>query len=201
MACTSMVDVTAVIDAAAVQYGGLLSAGDSACSIPPQTIAQECLDTIREWTPRLARALNTVGLINIQYVVQDNKVSLDTPLGLTYGAVTAAVSFELLRNGNALAGTCVTVYADVQGCLPKLPHQSSKAPPRPHHICLDLGMEVRYRWIPITTWSRHWWQGTGRRRSGHIPPHVSVSRAVWAVLAKRASTLSFMHAPTCLWVL
>lgn len=49
-------------------------AGDSACSIPPQTIPQECLDTIREWTPRLAKALNTVGLINIQYVVQDNKV-------------------------------------------------------------------------------------------------------------------------------
>ena len=53
---------------------GLWHAGDSACSIPPQTIPQECLNTIREWTPRLAKALDTVGLINIQYVVQDNKV-------------------------------------------------------------------------------------------------------------------------------
>ncbi len=49
-------------------------AGDSACSIPPQTIAQECLDVIRDWTPKLAKALKVVGLINIQYCVQDNNV-------------------------------------------------------------------------------------------------------------------------------
>ena len=48
--------------------------GDSACSLPPQTISEECLDTVREWTPRLAKALNVVGLINIQYCVQDNQV-------------------------------------------------------------------------------------------------------------------------------
>lgn len=50
--------------------------GDSACSIPPQTIAKECLDTIREWTPKLAKALKVVGLINIQYCIQDNQVCL-----------------------------------------------------------------------------------------------------------------------------
>ena len=49
-------------------------AGDSACSIPPQTIAAECLDVIRDWTPKLAKALKVVGLINIQYCVQDNNV-------------------------------------------------------------------------------------------------------------------------------
>jgi carbamoyl-phosphate synthase large subunit len=32
------------------------------------------LATIREWTPKLARALRVVGLINIQYAVQDNQV-------------------------------------------------------------------------------------------------------------------------------
>ena len=52
-----------------------MHSGDSACSIPPQTIAQECLDTIREWTPKLAKALKVVGLINIQYCIQDNEVS------------------------------------------------------------------------------------------------------------------------------
>lgn len=29
---------------------------------------------IRDWTPKLARALKVVGLINIQYCVQDNQV-------------------------------------------------------------------------------------------------------------------------------
>ena len=49
-------------------------AGDSACSIPPQTIAQECLDVIRDWTPKIAKELKVVGLINIQYAIQDNQV-------------------------------------------------------------------------------------------------------------------------------
>ena len=58
-----------------IEQAGVHS-GDSACSIPPQTISEECLATIREWTPRLAKALKVVGLINIQYAVQDNQVRL-----------------------------------------------------------------------------------------------------------------------------
>ena len=49
-------------------------AGDSACSLPPQTIPEQCLEVVRDWTPKLARALKVVGLINIQYCVQDNQV-------------------------------------------------------------------------------------------------------------------------------
>lgn len=56
-----------------IEQAGVHS-GDSACSIPPQTISPECLATIREWTPKLAKALKVVGLINIQYAVQDNQV-------------------------------------------------------------------------------------------------------------------------------
>ena len=50
-------------------------AGDSACSIPPQTIPAECLEVIRDWTIKLAKELKVVGLINIQYCIQDNQVS------------------------------------------------------------------------------------------------------------------------------
>ena len=49
-------------------------AGDSACSIPPQTIPQQCLDVIRDWTPKIAKELKVIGLINIQYAIQDNQV-------------------------------------------------------------------------------------------------------------------------------
>lgn len=56
-----------------IEQAGVHS-GDSACSIPPQTISESCLETIREWTPKIAKALGVVGLINIQYAVQDNKV-------------------------------------------------------------------------------------------------------------------------------
>lgn len=60
-----------------IEQAGIHS-GDSACSIPPQTISAECLATIREWTPKLAKALKVVGLINIQYAVQDNQVRQHT---------------------------------------------------------------------------------------------------------------------------
>ncbi|KAK9909404.1 hypothetical protein WJX75_001745 [Coccomyxa subellipsoidea] len=56
-----------------IEQAGVHS-GDSACSIPPQTIPAECLDTIRDWTTKLAKALKVVGLINIQYCIQDNEV-------------------------------------------------------------------------------------------------------------------------------
>ena len=53
--------------------------GDSACTIPPQSIPKECLDVIRDWTPKLAKELKVVGLINIQYCIQDNQVFGNNP--------------------------------------------------------------------------------------------------------------------------
>lgn len=44
--------------------------------IPTQTIPESCLKTIREWTPAIARALKVVGLLNIQYCIQDDQVRL-----------------------------------------------------------------------------------------------------------------------------
>ena len=35
--------------------------GDSACSIPTQTISEKSLATIRDWTPKIARELKVVG--------------------------------------------------------------------------------------------------------------------------------------------
>lgn len=67
---------TSLQDACLGRNCQLAAAGDSACSIPPQTIPKECLDTIREWTPKLARELGVVGLINVQYCVQDNQASV-----------------------------------------------------------------------------------------------------------------------------
>lgn len=48
--------------------------GDSACILPPQTLSKEVLDTIVKHTQALAENLNVVGLINIQFAVQDDVV-------------------------------------------------------------------------------------------------------------------------------
>ncbi len=56
-----------------IEYAGVHS-GDSACVIPTRTIAKEHLDIIEEYTKAIAKELNVIGLINIQYAICDNEV-------------------------------------------------------------------------------------------------------------------------------
>ena len=77
------VDVDAIADATGtVVIGGIMEhieqagihSGDSACSIPTITLPESSLTTIREWTVKLARRLNVVGLMNIQFAVKGDQV-------------------------------------------------------------------------------------------------------------------------------
>ncbi|XVF70123.1 hypothetical protein PTKIN_Ptkin11bG0137100 [Pterospermum kingtungense] len=72
------IDVDALADSHGnVVIGGIMEhieqagvhSGDSACSIPTQTIQSSCLDTIRSWTTKLAKRLNVCGLMNCQYAI------------------------------------------------------------------------------------------------------------------------------------
>ncbi|MEB3249627.1 MAG: carbamoyl-phosphate synthase large subunit, partial [Merismopediaceae bacterium] len=56
-----------------IEEAGIHS-GDSACSIPYTSLSEPVLATIRQWTEQLAKALNVVGLMNIQYAVQGEQV-------------------------------------------------------------------------------------------------------------------------------
>ncbi|MFA7159316.1 MAG: carbamoyl-phosphate synthase large subunit [Kiritimatiellia bacterium] len=56
-----------------IELAGIHS-GDSACSIPPRTLSQKSIRTIKEYTDKIARELKVVGLINIQYAICDGKV-------------------------------------------------------------------------------------------------------------------------------
>ena len=76
------IDVDALCDETAVVIAGIqehieeagIHSGDSSCVLPPQKIAVEHLETIRHHTRVLARALNVVGLMNIQFAVKDDRV-------------------------------------------------------------------------------------------------------------------------------
>ncbi|MDJ0800837.1 MAG: carbamoyl-phosphate synthase large subunit [Calothrix sp. MO_167.B12] len=72
------VDVDAIADATGkVVIGGIMEhieqagihSGDSACSLPSISLSQAILDQIRQWTIDLAKALNVIGLMNIQFAV------------------------------------------------------------------------------------------------------------------------------------
>ena len=56
-----------------IEYAGIHS-GDSACVIPAQNLDKKIINTLRDYTIRLALALNVKGLINIQFAVKDNVV-------------------------------------------------------------------------------------------------------------------------------
>lgn len=70
-------DVDAVADGDDVLLGGVMEhvesagvhSGDSACMIPPRSLGDETLGRVREVTEDIARALDTVGLLNVQLAV------------------------------------------------------------------------------------------------------------------------------------
>ncbi|MGZ7043179.1 MAG: carbamoyl-phosphate synthase large subunit [Methanobacterium sp.] len=74
------VDVDALCDGEDVFIAGIMEhieeagvhSGDSACVIPPQTIPEDVIETIKDYTTKLALALKVVGLMNIQYAVKTN---------------------------------------------------------------------------------------------------------------------------------
>ncbi len=78
------VDVDALCDEEDVFIAGVMEhieeagihSGDSACSLPPQTLPSNILEKINEQTRALAFALNVVGLMNVQFAVKDEDVYL-----------------------------------------------------------------------------------------------------------------------------
>ena len=56
-----------------IELAGIHS-GDSACVIPPVSIPQQHIDTIEEYTKKIAVELNVVGLMNIQYAIYEDRV-------------------------------------------------------------------------------------------------------------------------------
>jgi carbamoyl-phosphate synthase large subunit len=76
------VDVDALCDGDDVVIAGIMEhieeagihSGDSSCVLPSVDLSGPVLATIREYTYKLAKALNVVGLMNIQYAIQREKV-------------------------------------------------------------------------------------------------------------------------------
>jgi carbamoyl-phosphate synthase large subunit len=76
------VDVDALADGTDVVIGGIMEhieeagvhSGDSSCVMPPVSLTPAVLNTIREYTKRLALALKVVGLMNVQYAIQRETV-------------------------------------------------------------------------------------------------------------------------------
>ncbi|MGA5590946.1 carbamoyl-phosphate synthase large subunit [Enterococcus mundtii] len=75
-------EVDAICDGETVLIPGIMEhieragvhSGDSMAVYPPQALSEEIKQTIEDYTIRLARGLNCIGMMNIQFVIHDNQV-------------------------------------------------------------------------------------------------------------------------------
>ena len=76
------VDVDAVSDGADVVVGGVMEhieeagihSGDSACSLPPYSLSAEITEEIKRQTKALAKELEVIGLMNVQFAVKKDEI-------------------------------------------------------------------------------------------------------------------------------
>ncbi|EQD70817.1 carbamoyl-phosphate synthase, large subunit, partial [mine drainage metagenome] len=76
------VDVDAVCDGEQVLIGGIMEhveqagvhSGDSGCCLPPNSLSADLQAQLREQTRKLANALQVVGLMNIQFAIQNGVI-------------------------------------------------------------------------------------------------------------------------------
>jgi carbamoyl-phosphate synthase large subunit len=76
------IDVDALGDGEEVLIAGIMEhieeagvhSGDSSCVLPAQSLGEEALRTIEDYTVRLAKALQVIGLMNVQYAIQNGTV-------------------------------------------------------------------------------------------------------------------------------
>ncbi len=77
-------DVDAICDGTDVHVAGIMQhieeagvhSGDSACSLPPYSLSKDVIAEIKTQTHALAKALNVVGLMNVQFAIKDGEIFL-----------------------------------------------------------------------------------------------------------------------------
>jgi carbamoyl-phosphate synthase large subunit len=107
------VDVDALADGEDVVVAGIMEhieeagihSGDSSCVLPSVNIREDQLHLLHEYTVRLARALNVVGLMNVQYAIQNGKVyvlEVNPRASRTVPYVSKATGFPLAKIASRL---------------------------------------------------------------------------------------------------
>ncbi|OWY33659.1 carbamoyl-phosphate synthase large subunit [Herbaspirillum aquaticum] len=76
------VDVDCLSDGERTFIGGVMEhieqagvhSGDSACSLPPYSLSKETIEELKRQTALMAKGLNVVGLMNVQFAIQQSEV-------------------------------------------------------------------------------------------------------------------------------
>src|SRR5580698_8947569 len=153
------VDVDAIADTTgAVLIAGIMEhieeagvhSGDSSCVLPATSLAPDVIATIRSYTERLARALNVIGLMNVQYAVKDRTVyvlEVNPRASRTAPYVSKATGVALPKIAvGAMLGRRIADFTDARGVL-EVPQYFVKSPVFPFNkfpgVDPTLGPEMR----------------------------------------------------------
>jgi carbamoyl-phosphate synthase large subunit len=109
------VDVDAICDGKEVLIGGIMEhieqagvhSGDSACSLPPFSLTPEIQDELRKQTIAMAHALKVVGLMNVQFAIQNGVIyvlEVNPRASRTVPFVSKATGLALAK----IAARCMT---------------------------------------------------------------------------------------------
>jgi len=119
------VDVDAICDGERVLIGGIMEhieqagvhSGDSACSLPPFSLSAELQQELRAQTVQMALALNVVGLMNVQFAIQNGTVfvlEVNPRASRTVPFVSKATGLPLAK----IAARCMVGQSlDAQGVM------------------------------------------------------------------------------------
>jgi carbamoyl-phosphate synthase large subunit len=143
------VDVDAVYDGQELFLGGVMEhieeagvhSGDSACVIPPSTLGRAQIAQLRDYTERIADALGTRGLINIQYAVRDTDISVieaNPRASRTVPFVSKATGVPLAKvAARVMAGaTLAQLRLGDERQPPLVPAVDAAAGPEPRHTAV-----------------------------------------------------------------
>ncbi len=122
-------DVDCIRDGTRTFIGGVMEhieqagvhSGDSACSLPPYSLSQETIDVMRHQTALMAEGLNVVGLMNVQFAIQQKEgkdivyvLEVNPRASRTVPFVSKATGLQLAK----IAARCMVGQSlDSQGIL------------------------------------------------------------------------------------
>ncbi len=151
------IDVDAICDGTDVVVAGIMEhieeagvhSGDSQCAIPPPTLPEHVLDEVRRATIALAKRLNVIGLMNVQYAIQNEQVyvlEVNPRASRTVPYVSKAIGVPIAK----VAALCMSGTSLKEQGITEIPmpvHSSVKGPVFPFDrfpgVDIVLGPEMQ----------------------------------------------------------
>ena len=134
------IEVDAICDGENILIPGIMEhieragvhSGDSISVYPAQSLSQEIIDTIEEYTKRLARALHVKGMINIQFIVYQNQVyviEVNPRSSRTVPYISKVTGIPIVKLATrAIIGEKITDMGYKPGLQPKADYIAIKMP-------------------------------------------------------------------------